>query len=235
MPGDGGSDPAAVNLPRWAAPAAVVGGLMLFAILAVLTLTLLQLHDSGGHIESQDKKVGALFRAGRPLAARADHFAAGIRPALRDARGLIQPLVRSGSGTDLAVALDRFPLLDSSLRRLAGEAVPLIDQLDPALLQTTLTAVDDLAAGLQQDDRLLRLVDAASATLAQVADTDLVRRAARSTTRLRKLLEVQRQTRALQRRALGVQRSSLDVQRRSLKHLRKIDRRTGGELPAPAP
>lgn len=92
------------------------GGLLLFAVLAVLTLTLLQLHDSGGHIESQDKKFAALFDAARPLAANANEVAAGARnlagdlqPALREAGGFVAPLLESGSGADLAQALDRDP------------------------------------------------------------------------------------------------------------------------------
>jgi hypothetical protein len=58
-----------------------------------------------------------------------------------------------------------------------------------------------------------------------------VLRAARATTRIRKLLAVQRETRALQTRSLAVQRRSLKVQRRSLKHVRSLDRKTLGDLP----
>lgn len=51
-----------------------------------------------------------------------------------DTRGLVAPLLRSDSGEDLATVLDGLPLAESSVRRLAAEAIPLLDQADPALL-----------------------------------------------------------------------------------------------------
>lgn len=201
---------------------ALILGLMLFAMLVVLTLTLIQLHDSGGHIEAQDKKVAALFHAGRPLVERADALAAdaspalrAAEPALRQARRLFSPLAQAGSGADLAAALERFPLLDSAVRRLAGAAIPLLDRFDPAALSASLQT----------------LVDSGSAVLADLRDRNLLARAARSTTRLRKLLAIQRETRLLQQRSLSVQLRSLDVQLRSLKHVRSLDRKTLGEVP----
>lgn len=224
--------------PKWMLIGALVGGVMLFAMVVLLALTLAQLRDSGGHIEAQDKKIAALFQLGRPLAARADDLQGEVGPALRDAQSFVDPLLAADSGRDLAEVLDSFPLLDSSLRRLAAEAVPALDQLapaleqlDPALLTVAVGTLGELGTRLAEGDRLVRLIDGASAALADVGGRDLVARAARSATRLRKLLAVQRQTRALQARSLRVQRRSLEVQERTLDHVRSLDRKTLGELP----
>jgi hypothetical protein len=224
-----------VELPRWVFPGAALLGVLLFAMVVLLTLTLIQLHDSGGHIESQDKKVAALFDAARPLAARADELGGEVAPALHDAKTLVEPLLRGDSGDDLAAALDRFPFLAGYVQRLAGEAVPLLDSLDPGMTAASISAIASLATALAQDDRLVRLIDGASAALIDVSDHDLVARVSRTASRVRKLLAVQRQTRALQRRALGVQLRSLDVQRRSLEHVRSIDNKTGGQAPVSVP
>jgi hypothetical protein len=208
-------------------------GLMLFAMIVLLSLTLAQLRDSGGHIEAQDKKVAALFEAGRPLAARADEFAGDVGPALEDARRLVDPLIDSDTGDDLAGVLDRFPALDSSLRRLTAEAVPVLAQTDPATVLSILASVGELAGALNQDDRLVRLVDGASAALADIGDRDLVGRLVKTATRLRRVLEVQRGTRSLQEQALRVQTKSLDIQRRTLDHVRSLDQKTLGESPLP--
>ena len=233
MPSERGTDAPAppAAMPRWALIGGLIAGLLLFAILTVLTLTLVQLHDSGGHIEAQDKKIAALFQAGRPLAAQADELAGDVQPALREAGRFVAPLIQSDSGADLAAALERFPLLDSSVRRLAAEAVPVLDGFDPAVVTAALNTVVGLAAGLAQDDRLVRLVDGASAALVDISDRSLVARAARTATRVRKLLEVQRRTRTLQVRSLSVQRRSLDIQRRTLQRVRSLDRKTLGEAP----
>jgi hypothetical protein len=209
-----------LSLPRSLVLGAGFLGLLLFAMVALLTLTLVQLHDSGGHIESQDKKISALFELGRPLAARADDLGGDVGPALDDARTLIE----------------RFPALSGSVQQLTATAVPLLDQVDPALIGGSLSTLTALAAPLAQDDRLVRLVDGLSAALADVSNNDLVARAAHSAVRIRKLLAVQRRTRALQAQALRVQKHSLAVQKRSLRHVRSIDEKTGGQLPqAPVP
>ena len=57
-------------VPKWAVAGGVVLGVMLFAMVVILALTLAQLRDSGGHIEAQDKKIAALFEVARPLTAR---------------------------------------------------------------------------------------------------------------------------------------------------------------------
>jgi hypothetical protein len=234
-------------VPRWALVGGLIGGLMLFTMIVLLSLTLAQLHDSGGHIEAQDKKLAAIFRAGRPLAARADSLAGDVGPALDDARSLVDPLIKSHTGDDLAGVLDSFPALDSSLRHLSAEAVPVLDaalpvldeavpvlaQSDPATVLSVLASVGQLAAALSQDDRLVRLVDGASAALADVSDHDLVGRLAKTTTRIRKLLAVQRETRSLQEQSLAVQTKSLNIQQRTLDHVRSLDEKTLGETPLP--
>jgi hypothetical protein len=208
-----------------------VVGLLLFAVVVLLSLTLAQLRDSGGHIEAQDKKIAALFELGRPLTARADDFADQVGPALEDGRSLIGPLIDSNSGGDLADVLDSFPALDSSLRRLTAEAIPVLAQTDPGLLLNILASVGTLTAELNENDRLIRLVDGVSAALVDVSDRDLVRRLAKTANRIRKVLEVQRQTRSLQEHSLRVQIESLGVQKRTLDHVRSLDQKTLGETP----
>src|SRR3712207_6083424 len=111
----GEPEAAPIALPRWAALGAGLLGLMLFAMVALLALTLAQLRDSGGHIEAQDKKIATLLELGRSFAARADELTGEGGPALDEAAQFAAPLLRSDSGAVLAAALDRLPMTESAV------------------------------------------------------------------------------------------------------------------------
>jgi hypothetical protein len=217
--------------PRWALVGGLAGGAMLLTMIVLLVLLLNEITTSRQHIESQDAKISTLLELGEPVADEAVPLLGEARPAIRQAQDLIEPLIHARSGTELAGLLQRFPALETAIRRLAGEAIPVLEQTDPALIATSLGAARDLAVRLAEGDRLVRVIDQASATLSAIAGSDLVERAAKSAARIRKLLAVQRETRALQARSLAVQRRSLAVQRESLEHIRSIDEKTGGQLP----
>jgi hypothetical protein len=145
-------------------------------------------------------------------------------PLLRAARPLagkvsraIGPLTRSGGSVALAVR--QLPTLTRTVGVLTAVALPLFADVRRA----------DLA----------RAIDDTEALIAQVRADDLVALAARAGREapplLRRVLRVQLETLAVQRESLRAQLASLDVQRESLTHIRSIDRKTGGTLPAGAP
>jgi hypothetical protein len=135
------------------------------------------------------------------------------------------------------------PLVES-----ASAAVPglrrALREADPV---GTLGSVRKLSTSLSEQDRLLRLIDAATGALTEIADRELLERAdsalrqaplaldllRRTVTLQRDLLRVQRGTFTLQTQSLAVSRESLAIQRESLRHIESLDRKTGGTVGAP--
>ena len=56
-------------------------------------------------------------------------------------------------------------------------------------------------------------------------------RAARTSKRIKRVLEVQHRTLAVQERSFAVQRRTLATQLEALVHIRSIDNKTGGQVP----
>jgi hypothetical protein len=52
---------------------------------------------------------------------------------------------------------------------------------------------------------------------------------------MRRLIKIQVATLRVQKRSLGAQLHTLGIQRDALVHIRSIDRKTGGPVPAPVP
>ncbi|HEX2128800.1 MAG TPA: hypothetical protein VHF58_06240 [Solirubrobacterales bacterium] len=234
MPGRAVDGPGASS--AWLKVAVVGGALLLIVMIAELAVTLGVLQDSREHIESQDAKVEALLEASAPLAREArplvDEAAPVIeraKPVLGDAASFLDPL--ADSGDELALTLDRFPLLEQGLRRAAGEALPLLEAVDPSALVGGATLAAQLLGQLAEDDRLVTALDRASALLAEVRERGLVDRAVQADRTLREVLTVQKETLEVQRQALEVQRRSLEIQRRSLDHIRSLDAKLLGEFP----
>jgi chaperonin cofactor prefoldin len=198
----------------------VVGGLLLFAQVALLALSLREIGSTEDHVTALDERVERAERVARPLYDEASGFAEDVEPAagdaaaaLHSARQFLRPV--ADDGVDVSAALDRLPNLALSAQRLAAAALPAAQSAD--------------------------------AVLQAAEDQDLVTRAVESRFILGELLEVQRETLETQRETLTVQIRSLETQRRAvrklgrslgiqrstLKHVRSIDRKTGGPIAPP--
>jgi hypothetical protein len=225
------------------ATAIVGGGLLLLTLTVLMALLLAELHDSGDHIASQDRKVSAVYRAARPLVEEAEPAAEQAVPLLKDARPVIRrlgPLARSAQETleplepaapAVVAAIKRLGPLSSAGLRLTAVAVPVLEQLNAADIAFSLATVRELAGRLSDGDRLVQLVDETRSLIAEVTERSLPRKADRSSHRLAEILRIQRMTLAVQRRALRVQRRSKAIQAESLVHIESIDDKTGGPVP----
>jgi hypothetical protein len=195
---------------------------VLLAMLTLLAFQLGVLRDSQRHIAATDRKVTRVIR--------------GTQPVIDDARPVV------GDIGDLVKAA-------APLVRGARPLVAALSRLDPVGIGASIRVAGTLAGRLSEGDRLVRAVDESAALLdalgragfvgrtLRAADlvpyiTDILRRtlAVQRTT-----LEVQRQSRSLQRRSLQVQLHTLAIQREALRHIRSIDRKTGGQVPPPSP
>jgi hypothetical protein len=213
----------------------IVGGVvaagMLATMIVLLAMALAVLQDSRSHIESQDAKAGALLRNARPPLRT-------VRPLIEDARPVVARLPAlfdavGATGEDLEAAVVRLPNLVVSAETLINETVPLVENLSAADPGQTLVAARELIGALTEDDRLIDSLDEGRALaeqgrdfLDQVGNLRLPERAAKSSKRLRLLLEVQR-------KAYQVQLQSIEIQRQTLVHARSLDRKTGGTFPPP--
>jgi hypothetical protein len=225
------------------AAAILGGGLLLLTLTVLMAFLLVELKESGEHIESQDEKVSNVYRAGRKLVAETKPAIEEAAPALRDVRpavGRIGPLTRDAKAAleplapaapALANAARRLGPLSSAGMRLVSTAIPLLEGFDAPRLIASIEIVGDLASRLAEGDRLVKLVDEARVLVGEIEDRDLPRKAAKSSHRLRDALEVLRTTLSVQRRTLRVQRRSVSIQRQSLVHIESIDRKTGGTVP----
>jgi hypothetical protein len=226
------------------ATAIVGGGLLMVALTILMALLLVELKDSGEHIESQDRKVSAVYQAARPLVREAAPAAEQAAPLIEEARPVIRrlgPLARSARETleplepaapALVAAIRRLGPLSSAGLRLTAVAVPVLEQLNAADVAASLATVRDLAGRLSEGDRLVSVVDETRSLLAEIRDRSLPTKAERSSRRLAEILEIQRTTLAVQRRALRVQRRTKAIQSEALVHIESIDRKTGGTVPA---
>jgi hypothetical protein len=220
---------------------------LLLAAVVLLALTLSELKTSREHIESQDAKAGALLRTTRPALTDVPQLAEDAKPVLRRAAPLLGSLLAARPG--IAAIGARLPLFFSGVQGLVNEGVPLAHDLRasdlpglvtdlrdsnlPGLaatlqssdLPSVLTSLQGLITTLESGDRLATALDTSTSVLADVQARDLPQRAEASSRRLRKLLGVQLQ-------AYSTLRNSLHVQRETLAHVRSIDERLGGTLPA---
>lgn len=222
--------------PRRAAAALAVGGLLLTAVVVLLALSLRELTDSRRHIEAQDAKVSRLLKATRPALDAAVPLARRTLPVIESARPVVRglagalPMLRS-SGAALDATLDRLPALAVAGQRFLGDALPTVQELGDASLAPALDELTALVAPLNDGQRLVATLDSVRELIDETENLRLPRRAARTSHRIGRLLEVQRHSLRLQRRTLRVQTHALDTLLRSLKHIRSLDAKTGGTFP----
>lgn len=208
-----------LSLPPLGWLGAIFAAVALAAMLALLVMQLAVLKDSRQHIQAQDAKISKLVGESGPVLRQAD-------PLLRDAA----PLVRQAT-----------PLV--------RQATTALRDLGASDLGSTLTTVRFLFSALNSNNRLVRTVDQSSALLDALARTGYLERALRAAdlapealrvaystlATQRQTLRTQLETRVLQARSLRTQLRTLSIQREALRHIRSIDRKTGGQLPAAAP
>jgi hypothetical protein len=170
----------------------------------------------------------------------AEPLARRVKPLLRETGSFVGDL-RSGlrslrrAGPAIETAAEAVPPLLRATTALADGTLPLVRGLRAADTPGVIAAAGSVLDSLLAGDRLVRVIDATDATLAQIQAEDLIgttARAARSTPRLmRRLLRVQQETLRVQRRSFGVQRTTLDYVRRATAAAESLDRKTGGQLP----
>jgi hypothetical protein len=217
-----------VTLPPLAWALIVGAGLLLVLMVVGIAIQIAILQDSRDHIQAQDKKTAVLLRRAEAAAPAAQQAV----PLIRDARPLVRKLRRairglSGSGTSIESATSRLPAIARAVQALAEFALPALD------------AAATVSGQVLHRDRLARALDATNELLAEVRSTDLVdisARAGREAPRLmRRLIKIQVATLRIQKRSLGTQLQTLGIQREALVHIKSIDRKTGGPVPAPVP
>lgn len=204
--------------------AGIFGGVLLaFVLVALLAIQLGVLADSRDHIESQDRKISALYRGAQPAVHQAEPLVRAARPLVLGA----VPLVRAartaltaldGSRALLGDAAAALPPLMRVTQALAANALPLVHDLQAAGAAHVVAGADDLLAQLRAQDLIARASRSAALT------PELVRLQ-------RRLLAIQMTTLRVQRQSRAIQQRTLEVQLRALAAIESLDRKTGGRFP----
>ena len=207
-----------LSLPTSAWLLLIGAGVVLVAMLSLLAVQLGVLKDSQRHIVAQDRKITRLMR--------------GAEPAIDAAKPVV------GDIADLVDAA-------APIVRRARPLLAALGQLDPVGIGSAVAVAGRLAGRLSEGDRLVRAVDESTALLDALGRAGFVGRTLRAADVvpymaeiLRRTLRVQRATLSVQRqtRSLRVQLRTLAIQQEALRHIRSIDRKTGGQVPpTPAP
>jgi len=212
----------------------------------LLSLTWGELRESRKHIESQDRKITALFKATRPAISEVPDLVEDAQPILRQAAPVLGEVLAAAESVT-AVA-SRLPAVLAGVQGLANEGIPLARDLRasdlpalvsdlrasdvPALVASlresdipgAVQSTSDLVTGLSAGGRLTDALDVTTTVLTEVAQRRLPKRAEASSRRLKDLLQVQR-------RAFDVLTESQSIQLEILGHARSIDNKLGGQLP----
>jgi hypothetical protein len=188
----------------------IVGGLLLVLLVVGIGILIVILQDSREHIRAQDAKTAILLDKVR-----------GAEPATREAADQALPLLRQ-AGPILRQAA---PVLGLALPALR-EARPVLAGVGRAVGPLTRNG-NALAAATRDLPSLVRtghvLAAVALPALEELRDTPRL---------MRRLLRIQLATLASQRESLRTQLETLAIQRETLTHIRSIDRKTGGTVPA---
>jgi hypothetical protein len=189
-----------------------IAGLLLVLQAGGIFAQLVVLSDSNDRIHAQDAKIGDLRRDAEPLLAALRPLVRETRPLVREARAVGDPLRRSLD--DVSAAAEAAPPALRAARVLVGRSLPLVESLQLALPE------------------LRALLPRAAAFLDEAARRALLRRADEAVSAALHLESLQSTALRLQRRQFAVQRETLAIQREALGHIRSLDRKTGGQLPA---
>lgn len=218
-----------IGLPPAGKLAIAGAGLLMLAMVVLLVAQLTILADSREHIVAQDRKINRLLKGVDPALGELEPAAADARRFLREGR---------------ALARDARPLAREAapfVRDLRATMIPLLRELDGAQLASALDVTSQLAGSLSEGGRLVTLVDLGTDLIEGLRGSAFIPRTLRAADAvpemrliLAETLGVQRSTRNIQKRTLAIQRELLAIQREALVHIRSIDRKTAGPLPAPA-
>jgi hypothetical protein len=212
--------PARVSFPRavWAM-LAVVGLLQVGGILTQLVVV----EDQREIVRDQLDIAERQRRDSKPLVDQA-------KPLVDEAKPLVHAALED---------LPQTRRLGRQLRRLVRETTPLVEDLNRTPVASGIRAGTQLTIDLLRAD-LPGAVRSASALMGELRDVQLVSRSVRAADAVPRMLHVQRRTLRIQLRTLRIQTRALarietllGVARETERHAESIDRKTGGELPAP--
>ena len=212
-------------------------GLLLVTMIALLVAQLTVLADSREHIVAQDRKINRIVKGADPVLGELEPVADDARALLRQAEPLARetrPLIREAT---------------PFVRDLRATMIPLLRDLRGAELRSAVEVMATLAASLQENGRLVTLVDLGTDLVRGLRDSEFIPRTLRAadvvpemrlilgeTLRVqRRTLRVQRQTREIQTQTLAIQQRLLAIQEEALVHIRSIDDKTGGTVAQPPP
>ena len=195
-----------VRLPR--------RGIIALAAFAVLMIALLGMNVLG--IARQERLLN------RQLGLAERSYDA-TKPAVQDARRLLD-----GARDDLPVTKRRA----RDAARLVDRTEPLVSRLSASDIAGALEATGDLATRLSENDRLVLLVERSERLLAEFDRAGTIDAVRDMRGVLHQVLSIQRRTLSAQLQALDVQRRTLAIQEEALTHIRSLDRKTGGTVPA---
>lgn len=202
-----------LSLPPLGWTAAIVTGVLLVAMVALLAATLAVLQDSRRHIEAQDGKAQLALDQARRSGREAKPVLRDARPLISEAREAVGPL--SESTGQISTAAQSLPELARTGQAVAERSIPLLEALGRTDLAT--------------------LLHNGNIALAELASPDFLRDLRRGAQVPPRIETLMRRLLRAQLAALEVQRQSLAVQRQTLEAANSIDRKTGGRPPAVAP
>jgi hypothetical protein len=224
-----------IGLPVAGKLAVAGGALLLVVMVGLLVAQLSVLADSREHIVAQDRKINRIVKGADPVLGEIEPAADDVRSLIDDAR----PLAREAT---------------PFVRDLRATMIPLLRDLRGAELRSAIEVTASLATTLQENGRLVGLVDLGTDLIRGLRDSEFIPRTLRAADLVpemrlllgrtlevqsrtlrtqRRTLKVQRQTREIQKQTLAIQERLLAIQEEALVHIRSIDRKTGGTAPAP--
>jgi hypothetical protein len=218
--------PARVSFPRgvWVV-LAVVGLLQVGGILTQLVVV----EDQRRIVDDQREIAERQRRDSEPLVDQAKPLVRAALEGLPETRRLARRLGRlARETTPVAEELGSAPLA-SAIRG----GTELVFRMLAADAPGALRAARAVSGELLHRQRLRRLLRESLAMLAEVRHERLVAKAGRAAQLAPQMLEVQRRILRIQTHALDRLDEALAVARETERHAESIDRKTGGELPAP--
>jgi hypothetical protein len=228
------TQPAArLSLPPLGWAAAIVAGVLLLTMTALLAIMLGVLQDSRRHIEAQDGKAQLALDQARRSGREAKPVLRDARPLISEARDAIGPL--SESGGQIATAAQSLPELARTGQAVAERSIPVLEALGRSDLATLVHNANVALGTLLYRGRLERLTARGDALLAELSKPGFLRDIRRGAQTPPRIEALTRRLLRAQLEALEVQRQSLEIQRQTLDAANSIDRKTGGRAPAAAP
>lgn len=190
--------------------------------LVLLTFLLVELHATRGEIEAQRDLTAALYERSAPVLEDAGPVLGGTQALIRDL---------SAGRPDLLRSLDELPGILNAASAVATRGAHVLGTLSNVDLAALLVGVERLTDVFLADGRVEELIVRANSLLTRVENDDLIGATGQGLQAIQAVLAVQRRILRVQRGSRQILLRSLAVQEDSLKHIRSIDRKTGGPIP----